>query len=134
MKTAKSCCKNSRIKMTCLLTAVLVFALLRSESRAQLTAVNMGVAFMNARVAPLWIADKEGFFKKNGIDIKILNIPGGTQGAQAMLSGGIELRYTDPTSMVSAIAAGAHLVEVMSITTIMPYYLVGAREVKTAAD
>ena len=89
---------------------------------------------MNARVAPLWIADKGGFFKKNGIDIKILNIPGGTQGAQTMLSGGIDLGYTDPTSMVSAIAAGAQLVEVMSITTIMPYYLVGTRDVKTVAD
>jgi ABC-type nitrate/sulfonate/bicarbonate transport system substrate-binding protein len=34
--------------------------------------VSIGVAFVNARVAPLWIADKEGFFKKNGIEAKIL--------------------------------------------------------------
>ena len=66
MKTAKPCNKNSRIKMTGLLTAVLVFAFLRSESRAQLIAVNMGVAFMNARVAPLWVAEKKGFFGETG--------------------------------------------------------------------
>ena len=94
----------------------------------------MGVAFVNARVAPLWVAEKEGLFRKNGIDIKILNIPGGTQGAQAMLSGGIDIGYTDPTSAISAIAAGAQLVEVMAITTIMPYYLVGTRDVKSVAD
>ena len=47
----------------------------------------MGIAFVNARVAPLWVAEKEGFFRKNGIDIKLTNIPGGTQGAQALLSG-----------------------------------------------
>src|SRR5215470_8397241 len=105
-----------------------------SESSAQLTEVNMGVAFVNARVAPLWVAEKEGYFRKNGIDIKISNIPGGTQGAQALLSGGIDVSFTDPTSIISAIAAGASLVEVMAITTIMPYYLVGAPDVKTIGD
>jgi ABC-type nitrate/sulfonate/bicarbonate transport system substrate-binding protein len=51
-----------------------------------------------------------------------------------MLSGGIDIGYTDPTSTISAIAAGAQLVEVMAITTIMPYYLVGTRDVKSVAD
>lgn len=120
--------------MKCLLTAVLILGFLWTESPAQMTEVSMGVAFVNARVAPLWVAEKEGLFRKNGIDIKILNIPGGTQGAQAMLSGGIDIGYTDPTSAISAIAAGAQLVEVMAITTIMPYYLVGTRDVKSVAD
>jgi NitT/TauT family transport system substrate-binding protein len=120
--------------MLVLLTAVLIFGCLWTVSYAQMTEVNIGVAFMNARVAPLWIAEKEGFFRKNGIDVKVVNIPGGTQGAQAMLSGGIDVGYSDPTSAVSAIAAGAQLVEVMAITTIMPYYLVGAQDVKAVAD
>jgi ABC-type nitrate/sulfonate/bicarbonate transport system substrate-binding protein len=51
-----------------------------------------------------------------------------------MLSGGVDIGYTDPTSTISAIAAGAQLVEVMAITTIMPYYLVGTRDVKSVAD
>ena len=80
---------------------------------AQSAEVSVGVAFVNARVAPLWVADKEGFFKKNGIETKILKLAGGTQGAQAMLSGGIDIGYTDPTSMVAAIAGGAQLTEIM---------------------
>src|SRR5499425_1366346 len=117
-----------------LVTAILVIGFLCTKGSAQMTEVNMGVAFVNARVAPLWIAEKEGYFRKNGIDIKVSNIPGGTQGAQALLAGGIDISFTDPTSTISAIAAGAQLVEVMAITTIMPYYLVGAAEVKTVAD
>ena len=101
---------------------------------AQSAEVSVGVAFVNARVAPLWIADKGGFFKKNGIEAKILKLAGGTQGAQAMLSGGIDIGYTDPTSMVAAIAGGAQLTEIMAITNIMPYYLVGSADVKTVAD
>lgn len=117
-----------------LLIIVLILGFLWSEVAAQMTEVNMGIAFVNARVAPLWIAEKEGFFRKNGIDIKLTSIPGGTQGAQALLSGGIDLSFADPSSTISAIAAGAQLVEVMAITTIMPYYLVGAPDVKTVAD
>jgi len=116
-----------------LLAAILTVCMLGAEAAAQ-TEVTMGVAFTNARVAPLWVAEKEGFFKKNGIDIKIVTIPGGTQGAQALVSGGTDISFTDPTSMISAIAAGAPVVEVMAITTIMPYYLIGAPDVKTVAD
>ena len=117
-----------------LLTVVLIAGFLWTEGWAQMTEVNMGVAFVNARVAPLWVAEREGFFRKNGLDVKLTNIPGGTQGAQALLSGGIDVSYADPASTISAIAAGAQLVEVMAITTIMPYYLVGAPAVKTIAD
>ena len=116
-----------------LVAAILSACLLATETAAQ-TEVTMGVAFTNARVTPLWVAEKEGFFKKNGIDIKVITIPGGTQGAQALLSGGTDISFTDPTSMISAIAAGAPVVEVMAITTIMPYYLIGAPDVKTVAD
>ena len=112
---------------------ILSLCLSAAESAAQ-TEATLGVVFTNSRVAPVWAAEKEGFFKKNGIDIKIVTIPGGTQGAQALLSGGIDVSFTDPTSTISAIAAGAPLVEVMAITTIMPYYLVGAADVKAVAD
>lgn len=114
-------------------TAILFVCLFATQSAAQ-TEVTMGVVFTNVRVTPLWVAEKEGFFKKNGIDIKIVTIPGGTQGAQALLSGGIDVSFTDPTSTISAIAAGAALVEPMAITTIMPYYLIGAPDVKSVKD
>ena len=115
------------------LCGVILAGVLSAQSAAQ-TEATLGVVFTNARVAPVWVAEKEGFFKKNGIDIKIVTIPGGTQGAQALLSGGIDVSFTDPTSTISAIAAGAPLVEVMAITTIMPYYLIGAPDVKSVAD
>ena len=126
--------KNWKRKTSGLLIVVFILGIFWTEAWAQMTEVNMGIAFVNARVAPLWVAEKEGFFRKNGIDIKLTNIPGGTQVAQALLSGVIDISFADPSSTISAIAAGAQLVEVMAITTIMPYYLVGAPEVKTVAD
>src|SRR5258705_4751356 len=57
------------------------------EAHSQNIQVNFGVTFRNARLVPLWIADEEGFFKKQGLDVKQVNISGGTQGAQMMVSG-----------------------------------------------
>src|SRR4029434_9087146 len=69
-----------------LLIVVLVLGLLRAKGWAQMTELHMGVVFVNARVAPLWVAEKEGFFRRNGIDIKLTNIPGGTQGGRRYLA------------------------------------------------
>jgi len=112
----------------------LVLGFLGAKAWGQATKVTMGVEFINARVAPLWVAEKEGFFKKQGIDLKSLRISGGTQGAQALVSGQIDASYSAPAAFIPAIAAGAQVVEVMSITATMPYYLVGAPGVKSLAD
>ena len=64
--------KNWKRETSGLLILVLVLGLLWTEGWAQMTEVHMGVVFVNARVAPLWVAEKEGFFGKTG---SILNSP-----------------------------------------------------------
>jgi ABC-type nitrate/sulfonate/bicarbonate transport system substrate-binding protein len=117
-----------------LLAVFLVVGFFWSEARAQLTPLHVGHASVNSRMAPLWVAAKEGFFKKQGFDVRVVNIRGGTQVTQALLGGGLEIAYSDPPATISAIAAGAPLVEVMATATVMPYYLIGAPTVKTLAD
>ena len=126
--------KNWKRETSGLLFVVFALAFLWTEGWAQMTEVNMGIAFVNARVAPLWVAEKEGFFRKNGIDIKLTNILAEPKGHRRCLAAESTCPLLDPSSTISAIAAGAQLVEVMAITTIMPYYLVGAPDVKNVAD
>ncbi len=121
--------------VTTLLTgAVFTLGFPGTEGWAQMTPVNLGITFRNARVSPLWIAEREGYFKKYGIDLKVVNIAGGTLGAQMLVSGGIDLLMSSPPDVVTAVAGGAQIIEVMPITTVMPYYLVGAPGVKSVAD
>jgi ABC-type nitrate/sulfonate/bicarbonate transport system substrate-binding protein len=117
------------------LLAILFFGSLGgSTGRAQLAPLYVGHASVNSRMSPLWIAAKEGFFKKQGLDVKVVNIRGGTQATQALLGGGLDMAYSDPPGTIAAIAAGAPLVEVMTTATVMPYYLVGAPTVKSLVD
>ena len=56
----------------------LVF-LVCADTRSENLQVNFGVTFRNARLVPLWIADEEGYFKKQGLDVKQVNISGGSR-------------------------------------------------------
>jgi NitT/TauT family transport system substrate-binding protein len=96
-----------------------LFASSSHEAYSQNLQVNFGVTFRNARLAPLWIADEEGYFKKQGLDVKQINISGGTQGAQMMVAGGVDVSYDDPISCVVATAGGV---------------VIGGPGVKTIAD
>ncbi len=104
------------------------------SGRAQGIPVNFGVTFRNARLASLWIAEGEGFFKKQGLEVKTVNIAGGTQGAQMMVAGSLDVSYDDPISCITATAGGVQVVDIFAGTPTMPYLLVGAPGVKTMAD
>jgi ABC-type nitrate/sulfonate/bicarbonate transport system substrate-binding protein len=112
----------------------LVGGFLCSQGWAELTPLHVGHASINSRMSPLWVAAKEGFFKKQGFDARVVNIRGGTQVTQALLGGGLDIAYSDPPATIAAIAAGAPLVEIMATATVMPYYLIGAPAVKSLGD
>lgn len=102
--------------------------------RADNVQVNFGVTFRNARLMPLWIAEDEGYFKKQGLDLKQVNISGGTQGAQMMVSGGVDVSYDDPITCVVSTAGGVPVSAIVGGTPSMAYLIVGGPGVKTIAD
>ena len=103
-------------------------------AQAQTMPVNFGVTFRNARLASLWIAEEEGFFKKQGLDVKTVNISGGTQGAQMMVSGGVDVSFDDPITCIVATAGGVPVVDIFAGTPTMPFLLVGSPAIKTVAE
>src|SRR4051794_18756064 len=99
------------MKMFIRLSSVIVFASLflvasTPPAYSENMQVNFGVTFRNARLMPLWVAEEAGYFKKEGLDVKQVNISGGTQGAQMMVSGGVDVSYDDPITCVVSTAGG----------------------------
>ena len=117
-----------------LATVVSVLGLSLTLARAQTIPVNFGVTFRNARLAPLWIADEEGYFKKQGLDVKPVNISGGTQGAQMMVSGGVDVSYDDPITCVVSTAGGVPVNVIVGGTRLLAYLIVSGPGIKTMAD
>jgi len=66
-------------------------------------------AAMNFRVAPLWVAQDQGFFAKYGIDSEIIYMRGGPTLLSGMVSGDIQIGWTAST-IIAPIAEGADFV------------------------
>ena len=73
-----------------------------STGALPLTPVTVGYAAISASQAGAWVAKEEGLFAKNGLDVTLTSIPGGSSPTAALLSGKIQALQIS----VEAIEAG----------------------------
>ena len=91
-------------------------------------------AAMNARVAPLWVAQDRGFFAKNGITASTIFIRQAPVLVAALTAGDVQIGYTGGTSALAAVAGGADLKIIATLTNRLGYDFVAGPTVKTAKD
>ena len=107
MRTKILICENKLwlcLVGTSILFLLLLFAL--SAPAAELPLVRIAHGAFNEKVAALWIGTEQGFFRKHGINVEVINIRSGPQTMAAIASGDIQVAYTIPGSVLSAAAAG----------------------------
>jgi len=73
---------------------------------AELPLVRIAHGAFNEKVAALWVAAEQGFYRKHGVNVEVINIRTGPQTMAAIVSGDIQIAYTIPGSVLSAAAAG----------------------------
>jgi NitT/TauT family transport system substrate-binding protein len=90
-------------------------------------------AAMNFRVAPLWVAQDQGFFAKYGIDSEIIYMRGGPTLFSGMLSGDIQIGWT-ASAIIVPIAEGAAFVIVAGFNNRVTDELVVRPAIKRPED
>jgi ABC-type nitrate/sulfonate/bicarbonate transport system substrate-binding protein len=90
-------------------------------------------AAMNFRVAPLWVAQDQGFFAKYGIDSEIIYMRGGPTLFSGMLSGDIQIGWT-ASAIIAPIAEGADFVIVAGFNNRVTDDLVVRPSIKRPED
>ncbi|HEX7229363.1 MAG TPA: ABC transporter substrate-binding protein [Candidatus Binatia bacterium] len=96
--------------------------------------VVIGHAAMNARVAPLWVAEDHGFFAKHGVTANAIFIRQAPVLVAALTAGDVQAAYTGGTTVLPAVAGGSDLKIVMTLTNRLGYDVVAAPSIKTAKD
>jgi NitT/TauT family transport system substrate-binding protein len=95
-------------------------------------------AFYTAPVvsmAPMWIAKEAGFFKKQGLDVRLVFIASGPLGTTAVLSGEVDAGVIGGFAPIRAISAGAKgLVMIGQTKNRMTGSIVGKKEIATVED
>jgi len=96
----RSCCR--------VLVAALLIILLRPGlvTAAELPVVRIAPGAFNEKVAALWVAAEQGFYRKHGVNVEVINIYTGPQTMAAIASGDIQIAYTIPGAVLSTAAAG----------------------------
>ena len=112
---------------------ILVAFLAGSESHAQ-TKVKISHAAMQARVAPLWVAQDQRFFTKYGINPEFIFVRSAPILVAAMVSGEIQIGYTGGTAVLGAAVGGTDLKLLANFTSRVTYDLVARPEIKSPQD
>ena len=90
-------------------TFVTLDACRESRAASAPTKVVVTNSAVNARVAPLWIAQDQGFFKKYGTDADLVLIRSGPLQVASLASGDSDVGYTGASTVLGAAGSGADL-------------------------
>ena len=99
-----------------------------------LTKMVVAYASISPRVAPLWAAQEQGFFKKNGIEAELIFVRGAPTLVAALTSGDMQIGYTGGTAVLGASVAGVDLKILAVLTNRVTYDLVARPNIKTTEE
>jgi len=106
-----------------------------SESAGQSSSLTAFYTAPVVSMAPMWIAKEAGFFKKQGLDVRLVFIASGPLGTTAILSGEVEVGVIGGFAPIRAIAGGAkNLVIIGQTKNRMTGAIVGKKEIASVQD
>ncbi|HEY1269351.1 MAG TPA: ABC transporter substrate-binding protein [Candidatus Binatia bacterium] len=80
-----------------------------SANAAEPPLIRIAHGAFNEKIAAMWIGVEQGFFRKHGVNVEVINIRSGPQTIAALSSGDIQVAYTIPGTVLSAAAGGMDL-------------------------
>ncbi len=101
---------------------------------ADLPLVRIAHGAFNEKIAALWIGVEQGFFRKHGVEVEVINIRTGPQTMAALASGDILLAYASPGGVLGAVAGGMDVVFVAGVVNHADGDFVVAPEIKRGED
>jgi NitT/TauT family transport system substrate-binding protein len=87
-----------------------------------LTKVTVSYSEKVADYLPLWTAVEKGYFKKQGLDVRLVNLAS-DKGFPALISGQVDIAAIGGTQIVSGKAAGADVKILGAATPVLPFQL-----------
>jgi NitT/TauT family transport system substrate-binding protein len=105
------------------------------ESRGQTQTLTAFYTAPVVSMAPMWIAKEAGFFKRHGLDVKLVFIASGPLGTTSILSGDVDVGIIGGFAPIRAITGGAkNLVIIGQSKNRMTGAIVGKKEIANAQD
>ncbi len=104
------------------------------SARAAETALKVGISERVNTALAFFMAQDAGFFREQGLAVEIINMNGGSRGAQELQAGHIDIMHVGLSSVVRIDRGGGDLRLVASLSNVIRFTLFAAPGVRTAAD
>ena len=103
-------------------------------AQAKLERMHVGYSAQAGAFAPIWITKEAGFFKKNGLDVDLVFIPGGPTAAAALMAGEMQVVAMAGPAIVTSNLAGSDLVMIAGIVNTFAFQFVTIKEITAPAQ
>jgi NitT/TauT family transport system substrate-binding protein len=116
------------------LSVAVVIAVLWSVTRGEAAPLRVAYSAVSGAMSPLWVAQEGGYFKREGLDVELLYIGGGSLLTQSMLSGDVPFAYGPSVPVVNASLRGADLVLIANTGNALVFSIMARPEIKAPAE
>lgn len=113
---------------------ILMLSLIASSTSWAQKPVRINWTAVTGAQSGMFMAQQEGLFKKNGLEVELLHIPSSSRGIQAILAGEIAFSYMDGQNQAQANLKGANVALVLGATNRQVFSLMAKPEFKRVAD
>jgi ABC-type nitrate/sulfonate/bicarbonate transport system substrate-binding protein len=113
--------------------AFLVTTTLPTPSLAQ-TEFKAGIADPVNTVLAWWMGQSGGFYGTQGLKVDVINMQGGSRGAEALQAGGLDVMHVGLSSVIRLNRGGGDLRLIGSLSNVVRFTFFSAPGVKTGAD
>ncbi len=127
----KACVVIFRILLCSL---VLVSAPLSSSLAQEKLRFPIGESSKTLSYGPLWVAQKLGFFEREGLDVPIITMRGSPLTIQALTADSIYIANATVDTLISAHERGADITMIGGLINGLGLSMIGAKQYKTYAD
>jgi ABC-type nitrate/sulfonate/bicarbonate transport system substrate-binding protein len=112
----------------------LAFDPMRAIAAPDRVKVAIGYSAMQASVAPLWIAQEQGFFAKYGIDPQLIFVRTTSVHMAGLISGQLDASYGGGSGVISLAGSGSDLRFIASFASRLTHVLVTRPEIQSPKD
>lgn len=116
----------------CLITlAVLPAHIVNAAALEKLT---IGWSAIAGSQAPFWITKEAGLFEKNGLDVTMIYVDGGSKATQALMSGDVPIAQVGGNAPVVARLRGGDVTLIAGLLNVLAYSMIVSPEIKKPED
>ena len=106
----------------------------RAGHAAALEKLTIGWSAIAGSQAPFWITKEAGLFEKNGLDVTMIYVDGGSKATQALMSGDVPIAQVGGNAPVVARLRGADVTLIAGLLNVLAYSMIVSPEIKKPED